>query len=122
MCEDYEIMPAPFGGILWKGKDLSGKDAGFSKMKQFIEENPHENWSLSIYDSLTQSTLEIDCSISDMPEIIAYVYNLEHAYPMYFIGENYITDSYVVGMTCTRGKLNIPGIYKVKNGKLIIGK
>lgn len=30
-----------------------------------------------------------------------------------------MSESYVVGMPCTRGRLNIPGIYKVENGKLI---
>ena len=119
MRKNYEVVPAPFGGILWKENDLAGMDGGLSMMKQFIEENAHENWSLSIFDSLTQSTIEIDCSMSEMPAIVAYIYNLENAYPMNFIGENQMTESYVVGMTCTRGTLNIPGMYKAENGKLI---
>jgi len=48
--------------------------------------------------------------------------NLEHAFPISFIGENQMTESYVVGMTCTRGALNIPGMYKAENGKLIAVK
>ena len=48
--------------------------------------------------------------------------NLEHAFPISFIGENQMTVSYVVGMTCTRGALNIPGMYKAENGKLIAVK
>ena len=48
--------------------------------------------------------------------------NLEYAFPMSFIGENQMTGSYVVGMTCTRGALNIPGMYKAENGKLIAVK
>ena len=41
---------------------------------------------------------------------------------MSFIGENQMTESYVVGMPCTRGALNIPGMYKAENGKLIAVK
>ena len=120
MNKDYEVVLAPFGGgIMWKGDDLAGIDAGFSIMKQFIEENPHKEWLLSIFDSLTQSSIEIDCNINEMPDIVAYIYQLEHASPMYFIGENWISESYVVGMNCTRGRLNIPGIYVAKSGKLI---
>lgn len=36
-----------------------------------------------------------------------------------FTGENPMSKSYVVGMKYTRGRLNIPGVYKAKNGKLI---
>ena len=33
-----------------------------------------------------------------------------------------MTESYVVGMPWTRGALNIPGVYKAENGKLIAVK
>lgn len=54
-----------------------------------------------------------------MPNIAAYIYNLEHAYPMTFIGENPVTESYVIGMRCTRGRINIPSTWKAENGKLV---
>lgn len=119
MAKNYEVFTTPFGGVLWKGNDLAGIDGGLSMMRQFIEKNAHKDWSLSIFDSLTQSTIEIDCSIAEMPAIVSYIYNLEHAYPMSFIGENRMSESYVVGMSCAKGALNIPGIYEVKNGKLV---
>lgn len=53
-----------------------------------------------------------------MPQIVAYIYNIEHAAPMTFIGENSASESYVVGMTCTRGRFSIPGAYKAEDGKL----
>lgn len=121
MSISYNVIHTPLG-ILWKGNDLSGMDGGLSMMKDFIEKNPHADWSLSIFDSLTQSTIEINCSMSEMPEIVSYIWNLEHASPMNFIGENYMTESYIVGMPCTRGRLNIPGVYKAENGKLIAVK
>ncbi len=37
---------------------------------------------------------------------------------MTLIGENPLTESYVVGMCCTRGKLDFPGIYRAEDGKL----
>ena len=54
-----------------------------------------------------------------MPLIVAYIYNLEHAYPMTFIGENPLTESYVVGMRCICSRINIPSVWKVENGKLV---
>ena len=46
------------------------------------------------------------------------MYNLEHAAPITFIGENPASESYVVGMCCTRGRLAFPGIYRAEGGKL----
>lgn len=37
---------------------------------------------------------------------------------MTFIGENPLTESYVVGMCCARGRLDFPGIYRAEDGKL----
>lgn len=89
-------------------------------MKSFVEEHAHAGWTLSIFDASTRSTIEIDCSdLSEMPKIVSYIYTLERAAPMTFIGENPMSKSYVVGMKCTCGRLNILGVYKAKNGKLI---
>lgn len=110
---------SPMGGVMWEG-DLGGGDAGYSVAKSFIEKHVHAGWMLSILDVITGSTIEIDCrDLVEMPRVVSYVYNIERAAPMTFIGENPMTESYVVGMTCTRGRLNIPGIYTVENGKLV---
>lgn len=106
------------GGKIWRGDDLAGSDAGFARVKEFIERYPHEGWTLSIYNSLDESTAEIDCPAEEMPKIASFVYNLERAYPMTFIGENPLTESYVVGMTLTRGRIQTPGVYRAENGKL----
>lgn len=121
-------LPSPMGGVMWKGH-LSGLDDtgdslrindGYSTMKAFIEEHEHVGWTLSIFDTITEYTIEIDCcDLAEMPKIVSLVYNLEKAAPIAFIGENPMSESYVVGMPCTRGRLNIPGIYRVENGKLI---
>ena len=42
---------------------------------------------------------------------------IEHAEPMTFVGENPGSKSYVIGMTCTRGRFSILGMYKAENGK-----
>lgn len=115
----YREIPSPMGGMMWQGDDLAGKDAGFALAESFLKKYPHNGWTLSISDALTQETAEIICDLSEMPKIISFVYNLEHAAPMLFIEENPMTESYVVGMTCTRGRIEIPGVYKAKDGKLI---
>lgn len=106
------------GGMLWKAPDLAGNDAGHSITEQFLEEHPHQGWSLSIFDTVSESTAEIECDTKNMPKIVSAIYNMEHAYPMTFIGENPMTESYVVGMRCTRGRFEIPGVYKDIDGKL----
>lgn len=121
-------LPSPMGGVMWKGH-LSGLDDagdslrindGYSTMKAFIEEHKHVGWTLSIFDTISEYTIEIDCrDLAEMPKIVSIIYHYEKAEPIAFIGENPMSESYVVGMPCTRGRLNIPGIYKVENGKLI---
>lgn len=117
MSNKFIELPSPMGGVLWIG-DLAERDAGYSMVKSFIEQHEHDGWTLSIFDALTEATIEIDCELSEIPQIVAYVYNTEHATPMTFIGENPVSESYVIGMTCTRGHFNIPGAYKAENGKL----
>lgn len=127
ICKKFRLEPsmnvyyeeaALWGGVVWRGNDLAGMDAGLSLLKQFVSERPHEGWSLSIYDTLSETTAEIDCTVDEIPQIASFVYNLEHAAPMTFVGENPITESYVVGMCCTRGRLDFPGLYRAENGNL----
>lgn len=73
---------------------------------------------MSIYNTLDGSTAEIECEVENIPRIVSFVYNLEHAYPMTFIGENPATESYVVGMRCTRGRIEMPAAYKDVDGEL----
>lgn len=102
--------PGHMPGAFWKIDDVDlaitdGGDGGYSLMKQFISENPHEDFTLSIYDAYTQSATEIYCPLEEMPQIVSAVYHHERATPMIFIGENIISMSYVVGMHCTRGDI-----------------
>ena len=106
------------GGVIWRGDNLAGSDAGRSLLDKFIGTHPHEGWSLSVYDTCTENTAEIDCTVEEIPQIVSFVYNLEHAAPMTFIGENSLSESYVVGMRCTRGRLEFPGVYRAEGGKL----
>ena len=115
----YVEVPSPMGGVMWKGNNLEGFDSGYSLMDSFIKEHEHAGWSLSIFDSYTEATIEVDCDLSEMPFIVAYIYNLEHAAPITFIGENPLAESYVIGMRCTRGQINIPSMWKVENGELV---
>lgn len=114
----FKEIPSPMGGNMWIG-DIKQNDDGYSAVQSFIKKFPHENWSLSIFDTISQSNIEIECDISDMPFIVSHIYNMENGYPMIFIGENPMSESYVVGMNCTKGQLSIPGVYKVENKKLI---
>ena len=107
------------GGVLWRGADLAGSDAGYSLLNDFIDKHPHEGWTLSIYNVLEEATAEIDCPVEAIPQITSCIFNLEHAAPMVFIGENALSESYVVGICCTRGRLSFPGLYRAEGGKVI---
>lgn len=105
---------------MWQVKDadLAVHDCGESMVKAFIEEYKQPDYTLSIFDNLTKATVEIDAPLSEMPKIVAYIYRIEKATPLTFIGVNSATKSYVVGMSLTRGNLKCPGSYKAEGGQL----
>lgn len=120
MDTNYEIMKNQItGDIVWKinDRDLAITDCGKSFMEKFVKQYKNEGYTLSIYDNITKNTIEIDASIIEMPEIVSNIYRAEHATPMNFIGINSLTDSYVVGMTLTKGHIDF-GHYKYINGNL----
>lgn len=120
MDTNYEIMKNQMtGDVVWKinDKDLAITDCGKSLMEKFIRQYKNEGYTLSIYDDITKNTIEIDASIIEIPEIVSNIYRAEHATPMNFIGINSLTDSYVVGMTLTKGHIDF-GHYKYINGNL----
>ena len=123
MKTDYEIMENPMtGDIMWKINDidLAITDCGKSLMEKFIRQYKNEGYTLSIYDDITKNTIEIDASIIEIPEIVSNIYRAEHATPMNFIGINSLTDSYVVGMTLTKGHIDF-GHYKyIKDRKSVV--
>ena len=120
MNSDYEKEKHQLtGDTLWKinDNDLAITDGGLSIVKDFIDENKYDDYTLSIYDEITKNTIEIDAKINEMPIIVSMVYKVEHATPMNFIGVNKLTKSYVVGMNLTKGHIEC-GSYRYINGKL----
>lgn len=107
------------GDILWKINDidLAITDGGSSIVKDFIDENKYDDYTLSIYDEITKNTIEIDAKIDEIPIIVSMIYKAEHASPMTFIGVNKLTKSYVVGMNLAKGHIEL-GSYRYINGKL----
>lgn len=120
MNSDYEKKKHQLtGDTIWKINDidLAITDGGSSIVKDFIDENKYDDYTLSIYDEITKNTIEIDAKINEMPIIVSIVYKVEHATPMTFIGVNKLTKSYVVGMNLTKGHIEF-GSYRYINGKL----
>ena len=115
----YIETVVPTGDPIWKIDDISlALDGVKELMQKFIEKYKHSDFSLSIFDCITNQTVEIDCGTDEMPTIVDYVYHLEHGTPLTFIGLNSMSDSYVVGMTISKGKINF-GCYRAENGKLV---
>lgn len=120
MNSDYEKKKHQLtGDTIWKINDIDLviTDGGSSIVKDFIEENKYDDYTLSIYDEITKNTIEIDAKINEMPIIVSMVYKVEHATPMTFIGVNKLTKSYVVGMNLTKGHIEF-GSYRYINEKL----
>lgn len=120
MQTNYEVTKNQItGDVMWRINDidLAIMDCGKSITEQFIEQHKHDEYTLSIYDESTGNTIEIDANISDMPTIISNIYRMEHATPLSFIGINSLSDSYVVGMTLTKGHIDF-GCYKYIDEKL----
>lgn len=97
---------------------LTYGNEGFEQIKKFLEKNYNKEYTLSIYNTLEQATIEVICDFDNMVDVIAYVSNVEHDFPEW-IGVNELSDSYVVGMNFTRGDLKTPSVYEWKDNKLI---
>lgn len=115
---DYEKTVHPMmGSPLWRLRGMLGFDREFEIVREFLRTYRHENYTLSIYDILlNQSGAEIACSYDEIEDILAYIYHAEHAEPILWIGLNPASESYVVAMPLTRGRVS--GIYNVVDGKL----
>ena len=90
---------------------------GLAEIKKFLEENRHEGYTLSLYNILEECAAEIDCSFDEIFQIICYAVDAEHDFPAW-IGVNELSESYVVGLNFTRGRIQTPAVYKAENGKL----
>ena len=104
--------------IMWKIEDISLALGGVSSLiNTFISQYPKQNYSLSIFDINTSKTIEISCDIAEIPQIVEYIYQTEKGTPLSFIGVNSLSESYVVGMSISRGRIDF-GSYKAIDGKL----
>ena len=90
----------------------------FDEISNYISENYKESYSLSIYDILGEKTVEIECSKEQMIPAIMLATDREHDFPewMSVTGR---TDSIVVGMNVTKGRLETGCSYKYENRKFI---
>lgn len=117
----HEIHPLT-GDNLWIVQDLDLKETKQIKnlMQKFIDLYNQPDFNLSIFDTLTNNTIQINVNLQDLPDLVDYIYTSENAGPISFIGENSLTNSYIVGMELTFSKqIKCPGMYEYKNKKLI---
>lgn len=104
--------------VIWIIDDISLASGGLSSLvEQFTTQYPHQDFSLSIYDNETANTIEIICGIDEMPQIVEHIYYLEKGTPLTFVGVNSVSESYVVGMSISQGRIEF-GCYKADKGKL----
>lgn len=117
-----EYLKFPLTGDLIRVMSYSPED--FNAIKEFISENYHEDYTVSIYDSLSGCTLEITNTVkdalNDIIDVVCYISSKEHTF-VNWIGINSITKSYVISMDFTRGSISF-GFYNIdtKNKKIIM--
>lgn len=97
---------------------LTYGNEGFNEIRDFLKKHYYKNYTLSIFDTIAQATIEVTCDFDDMVDVIIHVSNVEHDFPAW-IGVNELSDSYVVGIAFTRGRLSTPSIRKWENNKLL---
>ena len=114
----------PMGGEMWRVVNI---DAIFSPPMErianmvdaFIAAHPHEGFTLSIYDTVAEQAHELlDVPVSEMGERVSEIFHVEKAMPVAFVGENLLSDSYVVGMPLTRGRYFISDMGASVGGSL----
>lgn len=97
---------------------LTYGNGGFNEIRDFLKQHYSKDYTLSIFDTITQTTIEVIYHFDDMVDVIVYVANVEHDFPAW-IGINEISESYVIGIAFTRGRLSTPSIRKWKNNTLM---
>lgn len=106
------------GGIYMLPIQLTYGNDGFKEIHEFLKQNYHNDYTLSIYNNCEQATVEVICAYEDMLDVIIYAANMEHDFPAW-ICVNELSDSYVVGINFTRGHLHTPSICEWKDGRLV---
>lgn len=105
--------------LIWKCENTS---KSLSLVYEFVNENYHEDYTISFYDIITGNTLEVANPvkeiINEITAIVGFISSTEHTF-VQFVGINSYSKSYVVGMEFTCGRIDIPSFYRCENGKLI---
>lgn len=99
--------------------ELTYGDECYKEIRKFLNDNYNKDYTLSIFDMLGQTLIEVIADFDSMIDVVAYVINTEHDFPAW-IGVNELSDSYVVGMNFTRGNLETSAVYEWKDGKLVM--
>ena len=101
-----------------KPMELTYGYEGFQEIRDFLKNNYHKGYTLSIYDNIEKATIEVICDFDSMVNVIIYVSNTENNFPAW-IGVDELSESYVVGMDFLRGYLRTPSVCEWKDDRLV---
>lgn len=116
MSQLWVDVPHPMGPL----HVLSESENKLGAVEVFFDHHIRPDWTLSIYDEHTARTLEILCEPEDMAKVVAYVCEKEHTEPV-SIGENNLSDSFVVIMPFNRNAFTTPNVLWWDGEKLVSG-
>ena len=104
--------------IVWKTEDITLSLCGvFSLVQNFVRQYPHKDYNLSVVDNITGKTIEIECDIEEIPQIVDYIYYIENGTPFSFIETDSAKKKYVVGMSVRMHRIGFC-FYRIEDHKL----
>lgn len=104
---------------------LTYSPSDFDSVKDFIKKHYDKNYSFTLFDVLTATSIIFDNPISeildDIPTIMELVAITEHTFA-HFIGINTLYESYVVGVDINKGVLETNSTYRFDSNTKTMNK
>lgn len=80
---------------------------GLTEIAQYAKNHSEPDYTLALYDILTDCEMSVKCDLSQITQIVSYVSTIEHDFPAW-VGIDTDTKQYVVGLQFTRGRFPVP--------------
>lgn len=85
-------------------------------VEEFISEHYYGDFQLSIFDVVSGSLLDIDCSVSEINSVLSCIMAIEKS-KVLFVGLNSVSHCYTAVLAFEEGMFE-PGYYEYKNNVL----
>lgn len=80
---------------------------GLTEIAQYVKNHSEPDYTLALYDILSDGTMSVKCNTDQIAQIVSYVSTIEHDFPAW-VGIDVYAKQYVVGLQFTRGRFPVP--------------